>query len=92
MPSKFSFAASRSTMSATIGCVVGSWSCRYAQALRRFAKATHASVNLVASALVKAPMKSANDSFSHRSSHHFMVTRSPNHMWAISWRIVFARP
>ncbi len=31
-------------------------------------------------------------SFSHRSSHHRMVTRSPNHMWAISWRIVSARP
>ena len=25
-------------------------------------------------------MKSAKDSLSHRSSHHFMVTRSPNHM------------
>ncbi len=36
-------------------------------------------------------MKSAKDSFSHRSSHHFMVTRSPNHMCAISWRITFAR-
>jgi len=31
-------------------------------------------------------------SLSHRSSHHRMVTRSPNHMWAISWRIVSARP
>ena len=26
----------------------------------------------------------ANASFSHRSSHQRMVTRSPNHMWAIS--------
>ncbi len=36
-------------------------------------------------------MNVANDSFSHRSSHHRMVTRSPNHMWAISCRIVSAR-
>ena len=35
-------------------------------------------------------MKSANDSLSHESSHHFMVTRSPNHMCAISWAIVEA--
>ncbi len=34
----------------------------------------------------------ANDSFSHRSFHHSMVTRSPNHMWASSWRMVSARP
>ena len=30
----------------------------------------------------------ANDSLSHRSSHQRMVTRSPNHIWAISCRIV----
>lgn len=34
----------------------------------------------------------ANDSFSQRSFHHSMVTRSPNHMWASSWRMVSARP
>ncbi len=34
---------------------------------------------------------SANDSFSHRSSHHRIDTRSPNHMWAISWAIKPAR-
>ena len=36
-------------------------------------------------------MYSAKDSLSHRSSHHCMVTRSPNHMWAISWVIVLVR-
>ncbi len=36
-------------------------------------------------------MKSAKDSLSHRSSHHSMVTRSPNHMCAISCRMTFAR-
>ena len=36
-------------------------------------------------------MYSANDSLSHRSSHHTGVTRSPNHMWAISWINVVAR-
>ncbi len=34
---------------------------------------------------------SANDSLSHRSFHHFMVTRSPNHMCASSCRIVTTR-
>lgn len=33
----------------------------------------------------------ANDSLSQRSFHHSMVTRSPNHMWASSWRMVSAR-
>ena len=36
-------------------------------------------------------MYSANDSLSHRSSHHVMVTRSPNHMWAHSWAMVLDR-
>ena len=36
-------------------------------------------------------MNSAKDSLSHRSFHHFMVTRSPNHMCASSCRIVLAR-
>ena len=30
----------------------------------------------------------AKDSFSHRSSHHFIVTRLPNHMWDSSCKIV----
>jgi len=29
----------------------------------------------------------ANASFSHRSFHHTIVTRSPNHWWASSWEI-----
>ena len=36
-------------------------------------------------------MYSANDSLSHRSSHQRMVTRSPNHMCAISWAMVLLR-
>ena len=30
-------------------------------------------------------MKVAKASFSQMPFHHFMVTRSPNHMWASSW-------
>ena len=48
-------------------------------------------MNRVPSALDRAAQNSANDSFSHRSSHHFMVTRSPNHMCAISCRMTVAR-
>jgi hypothetical protein len=51
----------------------------------------HASVNRVALVLHQWLAHSANDSLSHRSFHQRMVTRSPNHMWAISCRIVLAR-
>ncbi len=51
----------------------------------------HASVHSVASAVAIVDAHSANDSFSQRSFHHFIVTRSPNHMWASSWRIVTTR-
>lgn len=36
-------------------------------------------------------MYSANDSFSQMSSHQRRVTRSPNHMWAISCATTMAR-
>ena len=78
-------------MSAAIGCVDGSWSCRYAHAFSRFANVVQAPVHRVASAWHRTLMYVANDSFSHRSSHQRMVTRSPNHMCAISCRIVSAR-
>ena len=32
----------------------------------------------------------ANPSLSQRSSHHFRVTRLPNHMWANSWETTVA--
>jgi hypothetical protein len=48
-------------------------------------------VNRVASTSARTDTYVANDSFSHTSSHHRIVTRSPNHMWAISCRIVSAR-
>lgn len=37
-------------------------------------------------------MKVANDSFSQRSFHHFMVTRFPNHMWPSSCKFVLQKP
>jgi hypothetical protein len=36
-------------------------------------------------------MNVAKASFSQMPFHHFMVTRSPNHMWAISWATTSAR-
>src|SRR5262245_31062977 len=51
----------------------------------------HASVNRVANELHQCEAHSAKDSFSQMSSHQRMVTRSPNHMWAISCRMVLAR-
>ena len=45
----------------------------------------------VASSTVSVPSSSANDSFSQRSSHQRIVTRSPNHMCAISCATTVAR-
>ncbi|CFE42012.1 Uncharacterised protein [Mycobacterium tuberculosis] len=78
-------------MSAAIGCVDGSWSWRYAQDFSTVANVVQASVNSVASLWHSTEAKVAKDSFSHRSSHQVMVTRSPNHMWAISCSTVSAR-
>ena len=36
-------------------------------------------------------MNVANASFSQMPFHHFIVTRSPNHMWASSWVMTSAR-
>ena len=91
MPSKFVLAAATSGMSAAMGCVVGIWSCVYAQILRFIAKLAHSPVYCVDVAIALAPWFSAKDSLSHRSSHHAGVARSPNHMWHISCRVVFAR-
>jgi hypothetical protein len=59
--------------------------------LRLAVKSAQVSVKRVARSTVKKPISSANDSLSHRSSHHRMVTRSPNHMWLISCAITIAR-
>ena len=91
IPSKFTSTACTSGMSAAIGCVEGSWSCRYAQVFSMLANVVQAEVQRVAWAWQSTETKVAKDSFSHRSSHQRMVTRSPNHMCAISCRIVSAR-
>src|ERR1700690_1571161 len=49
------------------------------------------SVNRAASRADWNPQTWAQGTVSHRSSHHFMVTRSPNHMCPISCRITMAR-
>ena len=92
MPSKFcsAVAPSAAPLPAT-GWVLGRWSAASPQGRRVWASVTQTSVNSVASAVTRAPMYSAKDSLSHRSSHHTGVTRSPNHMCAISCTIVLAR-
>src|SRR5579859_4321777 len=91
MPSKFTSTACRSTMSAAIGWVDGSWSWTYAQLFSTLAKVVHASVYSVAPTWARTDAQVANDSFNHRSSHQRMVTRSPNHMCAISCSTVSQR-
>src|SRR6478609_3270587 len=78
-------------MSAAIGWVDGSWSCTYAHDFSTLAKVVHADVYSVAFTCASTEAQVANDSFSHRSSHQRMVTRSPNHMCAISCRTVSQR-
>src|SRR5659263_510358 len=91
MPSKLTSTSSRSRMSATIGWVDDSWSWRYAQAFSEVPKVVQAVSHWVASDWHVVEAHSANDSFSHRSFHHCIVTRLPNHMCASSCRIVSAR-
>src|SRR5699024_1076589 len=55
------------------------------------AKVTHAVSYSVFSAWQIAADQVAKDSFNHRSSHHCMVTKSPNHMCASSCKMVSAR-
>src|SRR5699024_10469645 len=54
-------------------------------------KVVHASVHSVVSAWHVVEAHSAKDSLSHRSFHHLIVTRLPNHMCASSWSTVSAR-
>src|SRR5262247_4874921 len=91
MPSKLAHTWESSGMSPTIGWVEGSWSWAYPKAFHTLTKLVHDSVQRVARLSATFDAYVANDSFSHRSSHHRMVTRSPNHMCASSCRITSAR-
>ena len=84
MPSKFASTVSISPASENTGWVEDNWSCAYAHAFSLLLNVTHAVSYFVAPAWLMAADQVAKDSFSHRSSHHFMVTRSPNHMCANS--------
>ncbi len=70
--------------------VAGPMSTRYASSLRPTRKAAQESPYSVASAAAQVDAQDANASLSHRSSHQRIVTRSPNHMCAISWSSVTA--
>src|SRR6187402_2278772 len=91
MPSKLTSTSSRSRMFAMIGCVLGSWSWRYAHDFSSELKDTQLFFHLVVSTVASVDTYSAKDSLSHRSFHHFMVTRSPNHMCASSCNTVVVR-
>ncbi len=91
MPSKFVIALPVSATRAEIGWVDGDWSAAYPHIFRLTVKSTHALSNLVAELVTRYPMYSAKDSFNHRSSHQRMLTRSPNHICAISCAITYAR-
>ena len=54
-------------------------------AARSLVKATQRSHSGLKASTAASSMKVAKASLSHRPFHHFMVTRSPNHMWASSW-------
>ena len=50
-------------------------------------KLTHRSHSGRKASVTLSSMKVAKASLSQIPFHHFMVTRSPNHMWASSWAI-----
>src|SRR5919198_5685954 len=91
MPSKFVWMDSVSGMSAVMGWVDGSWSCWYAQVFSLLQNVVQALVNRVPFTMQSTEANVAKVSLSQRSSHHRMVTRSPNHMCAISCSTVSAR-
>ncbi len=56
-------------------------------AVRLRPNATQRSHSGLKASVASISMKVAKASFSQMPFHHFMVTRSPNHMWASSWAI-----
>ncbi len=54
-------------------------------AVRARPKVTHRSHSGRKASVACISMKVAKASFNQIPFHHFMVTRSPNHMWASSW-------
>ena len=92
IPSKIESAADVLGTSPAIGWVLSQESSSYPQAFS-FNILAQASVTLVGilseiKLKHKKHIKSANDSLSHKSSHHFIVTKSPNQKWANSWAII----
>ncbi len=57
---------------------------------RPMPKVVHTSQSGRKASTVSSSMKVAKASFSQIPFHHFMVTRSPNHMWAVSWATTWA--
>ena len=56
-------------------------------AVRDAPKVVHRSHSGRKASVASISMNVAKASFSQIPFHHFMVTRSPNHMWASSWAI-----
>ncbi len=89
--SKFTSTSPRSRISATIGCVEGSWSCSAAWVFSSLANVAHTAVNSVTCDVARVDAQVANDSLSQRSFHHRIVTELPNHMWLSSCSTTIAR-
>src|SRR5947207_7054203 len=93
MSSKMLFASASVATGTWIGCVVDlaspSMACSLGKPTRRVGlrgtflriQTSHCGLNF---AVHLVPIHEANPSLSQRLSHHAIVTRSPNHMWAIS--------
>ncbi len=82
--SKLAIACATSGTSPRIGWVAGPMSARYPSSLEPARKVAQPSVYGVAFTAAQVAAHDAKASLSHRSSHHCIVTRSPNHMCAIS--------
>ena len=72
--------ASVSTIGTSIGCVTTSWSFQYAHCFSPAKNACQEPGKWVDFSTAPAAMKVAKLSFSQSPFHHFMVTRSPNHI------------
>ena len=84
MPSKAWLACSTVATCCTTGWVVANASWPIAPRLVKAASTLSASHSGCSFRVVRPSIQVAKPSLSHRSSHHAMVTRLPNHWWAIS--------
>ncbi|MCL5285676.1 MAG: hypothetical protein M1313_08035 [Nitrospirae bacterium] len=90
MASKISLISPGSPTATSMGWVEARASISRASFLSSLWKSSHIPHSGKRASTALTSIQDANPSLSQRSSHQSMVTRSPNHWWAISWATTMA--